>query len=60
VPRNQGGSDYLSNLQALCFRCNAGKRWEARDGLCVLRAGGQRPGASGERIRNCASAMPTP
>ena len=60
VPKNQGGSDDLSNLQALCFRCNAGKRWEARDGLCVLRAGGQRPGASGERIRNCASAMPTP
>ena len=26
VPRNQGGSDDLSNLQALCFRCNAGKR----------------------------------
>ena len=26
VPRNQGGSDELSNLQALCFRCNAGKR----------------------------------
>jgi hypothetical protein len=26
VPRNQGGSDFLSNLQALCFRCNAGKR----------------------------------
>ena len=24
VPRNQGGSDDLSNLQALCFRCNAG------------------------------------
>jgi hypothetical protein len=26
VPRIQGGSDDLSNLQALCFRCNAGKR----------------------------------
>ena len=26
VPRNRGGSDDLSNLQALCFRCNAGKR----------------------------------
>ena len=26
VPRNHGGSDELSNLQALCFRCNAGKR----------------------------------
>jgi 5-methylcytosine-specific restriction endonuclease McrA len=32
VPRNQGGSDDLSNLQALCFRCNAGKRREARGG----------------------------
>ncbi|MFN4868131.1 MAG: HNH endonuclease [Cyanobium sp.] len=30
VPRNQGGSDDLSNLQALCFRCNAGKR----DAVC--------------------------
>ena len=26
VPKNQGGSDDLSNLQALCFRCNAGRR----------------------------------
>jgi hypothetical protein len=26
VPKNQGGSDDLSNLQALCFRCNAAKR----------------------------------
>jgi diadenosine tetraphosphate (Ap4A) HIT family hydrolase len=26
VPKNQGGSDDISNLQALCFRCNAGKR----------------------------------
>ncbi|MCP9840717.1 HNH endonuclease [Synechococcus sp. J7-Johnson] len=26
VPRNQGGTGDLSNLQALCFRCNAGKR----------------------------------
>jgi ATP adenylyltransferase len=26
VPRNHGGSDDLSNLKALCFRCNAGKR----------------------------------
>jgi hypothetical protein len=32
VPRNQGGSDDLSYLQALCFRCNAGKRREARGG----------------------------
>ena len=59
VPRNHGGSDELSNLQSLCFRCNAGKRWETRGGLRVLRAGGQRPGAAGERTgalhRRCLS-----
>ncbi len=32
IPKNQGGSDDLSNLQSLCLRCNAGKRWEARGG----------------------------
>jgi hypothetical protein len=26
VPKNQGGSYDLNNLQALCFRCNAGQR----------------------------------
>ena len=26
IPRNQGGLDAISNLQTLCFRCNAGKR----------------------------------
>jgi hypothetical protein len=26
VPRNAGGSDDLSNLQALCYSCNAMKR----------------------------------
>jgi diadenosine tetraphosphate (Ap4A) HIT family hydrolase len=26
LPKNQGGSDAITNLQALCFRCNAGKR----------------------------------
>jgi len=26
VPRNHGGTDDLSNLQALCYRCNAMKR----------------------------------
>jgi len=26
IPKNQGGSDVITNLQALCFRCNAGKR----------------------------------
>lgn len=78
VPRNQCGSDDLSNLQALCFRCNAGKRDAGcqgkrahrlprragqlrppRSGLCVLRAGGQRSGADGERAgavhRRCLS-----
>ncbi|MFW6731121.1 MAG: HNH endonuclease [Synechococcus sp.] len=40
VPRNHGGYDDLNNLQALCFRCNAGdvapfKRHSARGGLCV-------------------------
>jgi len=57
-PRNQGGSDDLSTLQSLCFRCNAAKRWEARGGLWVLRAGGQRPSAAGERFGSCASPMP--
>ena len=59
LPRKQGGSDDLRNLQALCFRCNAGKQWEARGGLWVLRAGGQRPDAAGERsIGSYASPMP--
>ncbi|QNI70592.1 HNH endonuclease [Cyanobium sp. NS01] len=49
VPSNHGGSDDLSNLQALGFHCNAGKRHPARGGLCVLHAGGQRPGAAEER-----------
>jgi len=35
IPRNQCSSDDLSNLQALCFRRNAGKRWEAG---CVFSA----------------------
>jgi diadenosine tetraphosphate (Ap4A) HIT family hydrolase len=26
IPKNQGGSDDLSKLQALCFRCNTAKR----------------------------------
>jgi hypothetical protein len=36
VSRNHGGSDDLSTPQALCFHCNAGKRCEARGGLCVF------------------------
>ncbi len=26
IPKHQGSSDAITNLQALCFRCNAGKR----------------------------------
>ena len=26
IPKNQGGPDEINNFQALCFRCNAGKR----------------------------------
>jgi hypothetical protein len=59
IPKNQGGSDDLCNLQSLSFRCNAAKRWEARGGLWVLRAGGQRPSAAGKRFGSCASPMPT-
>jgi len=40
VPRNQGGSDAISNLQSLCFRCNAAKRWEAGCVFCALEASG--------------------
>jgi hypothetical protein len=41
VPRNQAGSDFLSNLQSLCFRCNAAKRWEAGCVFCGLEASGR-------------------
>jgi hypothetical protein len=41
VPRNQGGSDDFSNLQSLCFRCNAAKRWEAGCVFCGLEASGR-------------------
>jgi diadenosine tetraphosphate (Ap4A) HIT family hydrolase len=43
IPRNQGGPDDISNLQALCFRCNAGKRDTDRtDFRGVLASYGQR------------------
>ncbi len=41
VPRNQGGSDDFSNLQSLCFRCNAAKRWEAGCVFCGLEGSGR-------------------
>ncbi len=41
MPRNQGRSDDLSNLQALCFRCNAAKRWEAGCVFCGLEVSGR-------------------
>jgi ATP adenylyltransferase len=41
VPRNHGGSDDLSNLQALCFRCNTAKRWEAGCVFCALEGSGR-------------------
>jgi diadenosine tetraphosphate (Ap4A) HIT family hydrolase len=41
VPRNQSGSDDLSNLEALCFRCNAAKRWEAGCVFCGLEGSGR-------------------
>ena len=41
MPRNQGGSDDISNLQALCLRCNAAKRWEAGCVFCALEGSGR-------------------
>ena len=41
VPKNHGGSDDLSNLQSLCFRCNAAKRWEAGCVFCALEGSGR-------------------
>ena len=40
VPSNHGGSDDLSNLQALCFRCNADKR-VASCMFCALEGSGR-------------------
>ena len=38
IPKNHGGSDDLSNLQALCFRCNAGKRDTDRTDFRAMQA----------------------
>ena len=45
VPRNQGDRNDLSNLQALCFRCNAGKRTfrEMDFVFCTLEGSGLAP-----------------
>ena len=45
IPKNLGGSDDISNFQALCFRCNAGKRDSDRTdfrGVCRATATGRR------------------
>ena len=43
VPKNHGGSDDLSNLQALCFRCNAGSAALREVGcvFCALEGSGR-------------------
>ena len=40
MPRNQSGTGDLSNLQALCFRCNADKR-EAGCVFCAQEGSGR-------------------
>ena len=40
MPRNQSGTGNLSNLQALCFRCNADKR-VASCMFCALEGSGR-------------------
>ena len=72
VPKNQGGSDDLSNLQALCFRCNAGKRdtdstdfrglqasYALREAGCVSACWRAAAGCCWKTSWRCASPMPT-
>jgi diadenosine tetraphosphate (Ap4A) HIT family hydrolase/5-methylcytosine-specific restriction endonuclease McrA len=43
IPKNLGGSDDITNFQALCFRCNAGKRdSDSTDFRGVLQSYGHR------------------
>ncbi len=72
IPRNQDGSDDFSNLQSLCFRCNAAKRdtdstdfrglqasYASREvgcEFCALEASGR---VLLEKDWRCASPMPT-
>jgi hypothetical protein len=56
VPSNQGGTSDLSNLPALCFRCNAGKR----DAVCLRKrappiSAGCRPATPGARRAVCSA-----
>jgi hypothetical protein len=41
IPKNHGGTGDLSNLQALCFRCNAAKRWSVGCVFCALGGSGR-------------------
>lgn len=63
VPRNRGGADDLSNLQALCYTCNAMKRdrddtdfravresYRAYDAGCVFCVTGDRPIVAENRL----------
>jgi ATP adenylyltransferase len=45
VPRNKGGTDELSNLQALCYRCNAMKRDRDDTDFRAVRAAYDQKGA---------------
>ena len=63
--RRSASAATLASVTAVCLRTRAHRLPRCADqlrpprsGLCVLRAGGQRPGAAGERIRSSASPMP--